>query len=172
MTYTRAHGNARSPTHWVRPWIKPASSWILVVFINHWAMTGTPNSFFSLLLSCPTHNKVSVTVCDIRYCFIWNLKMSDAYAMLKLHMNSVAMQNILNINNIFKFLFIFTFIVIFLIVSIRFCKFYLKLFISLTLFSVTSPFDNILRCTDLQWWKYFNFLTLIFSCNNLILSSI
>ena len=26
-TYTTAHGNARSPTHWSRPGIKPASSW-------------------------------------------------------------------------------------------------------------------------------------------------
>ena len=29
-TYTTAHGNAGSPTHWVRSGIKPASSWILV----------------------------------------------------------------------------------------------------------------------------------------------
>ena len=31
-TYTTAHSNARSLTHWVRPGIKPASSWILVGF--------------------------------------------------------------------------------------------------------------------------------------------
>ena len=37
-----AHGNARSFTHWSRPGIEPASSWILVGFINHWAMTRTP----------------------------------------------------------------------------------------------------------------------------------
>ena len=30
MIYAAAHGNARSLTHWVRPGIKPASSWILV----------------------------------------------------------------------------------------------------------------------------------------------
>ena len=30
VTYTTAHGNARSLTHWVRPGIQPASSWILV----------------------------------------------------------------------------------------------------------------------------------------------
>ena len=31
-TYTTAHGNAGSLTHWVRPGIKPKSSWILVRF--------------------------------------------------------------------------------------------------------------------------------------------
>ena len=34
VTYTTAHGNARSLTHWVRPGIKPASSWILVGFVT------------------------------------------------------------------------------------------------------------------------------------------
>ena len=33
-----------SLTHWAGPGIKPASSWILVGFINHWAITGTPGS--------------------------------------------------------------------------------------------------------------------------------
>ena len=37
-----AHGDARSLTHWARPGIKLASSWILVGFVNHLAMTGTP----------------------------------------------------------------------------------------------------------------------------------
>ena len=43
--YTRAHSNTRSLTHWVRPGIKPLSSWILVVFINHWATMGIPHFF-------------------------------------------------------------------------------------------------------------------------------
>ena len=30
MTYTTAHGNTRCPTHWARPGIESASSWILV----------------------------------------------------------------------------------------------------------------------------------------------
>ena len=30
VSYTTAHGNARSLTHWVRPGIKPATSWFLV----------------------------------------------------------------------------------------------------------------------------------------------
>ena len=33
-TYTTTHGNARSLTHYVRPGIKPTSSWILVRFIT------------------------------------------------------------------------------------------------------------------------------------------
>ena len=48
VTYTTVHGDARSLTHWVRPWIEPASSWILVGFVNHWAMKGTPYHLFSI----------------------------------------------------------------------------------------------------------------------------
>ena len=45
MTHTTAHGNARSATQWARrPGIKPATSWILVGFVNHWATTGTPHN--------------------------------------------------------------------------------------------------------------------------------
>ena len=33
-TYTIAHGNTGSPTHWARPGIKPASSWIRVGFVT------------------------------------------------------------------------------------------------------------------------------------------
>ena len=40
MTYT--HSNTGSSTHWARPGIKPASSCMLVGFINHWTMMGTP----------------------------------------------------------------------------------------------------------------------------------
>ena len=34
VTYTTAHGNARSLTHWARPGIEPKSSWILVGFVT------------------------------------------------------------------------------------------------------------------------------------------
>ena len=34
VTYTTAHSNARSLTHWTRPGIKPRSSWMLVGFIT------------------------------------------------------------------------------------------------------------------------------------------
>ena len=43
VTYTTAHGNAGSLTHWASPGIEPASSWILVGFVNHWATIGTPD---------------------------------------------------------------------------------------------------------------------------------
>ena len=41
-SYTAAHDNTGSLTHWVRPGIEPVSSWILVMFLNCWATTGTP----------------------------------------------------------------------------------------------------------------------------------
>ena len=34
VTYTTAHGNTRSLTHWSRPGIEPASSWMLVRFVS------------------------------------------------------------------------------------------------------------------------------------------
>ena len=34
VTYTTAHGNKRSLTHWARPGIEPASSWTLVRFVS------------------------------------------------------------------------------------------------------------------------------------------
>ena len=33
-TYTMAHFNARSLTHWARPEIKPTTSWFLVIFVS------------------------------------------------------------------------------------------------------------------------------------------
>ena len=42
-TYTTAHGNTGSLTHWARPVVEPTSSWILVRFVNHWTHEG--NSF-------------------------------------------------------------------------------------------------------------------------------
>ena len=47
-TYTTAHGNARSPTHWARPGTEPATSWFLVRF--HCTTTGTPLSPLELSL--------------------------------------------------------------------------------------------------------------------------
>ena len=50
-TYTTVHSNAGSLTHWVKPGIEPATSWFLVGFVKHCAMTGTPDSFsFAFLL--------------------------------------------------------------------------------------------------------------------------
>ena len=41
-TYTTAHSDARSSIQWARPGIEPASSWILVGFMTHWATRGPP----------------------------------------------------------------------------------------------------------------------------------
>ena len=45
-TYTTTNGNAVSLIHWWEPGIEPASSWILVGFLNHWTMMGTPEKTF------------------------------------------------------------------------------------------------------------------------------
>ena len=41
-TYPTGHSSARSLTHWARSGIKPATTWFLVRFVNHWATMGTP----------------------------------------------------------------------------------------------------------------------------------
>ena len=46
VAYTTAHSNTRSLTQWAKPGIEPASSWILVGFINCWAMKSIPHSYF------------------------------------------------------------------------------------------------------------------------------
>ena len=42
-------GRIGSLSHWARPGIEPEPSWLLVEFMNHWAMMGTPTH--SLFLS-------------------------------------------------------------------------------------------------------------------------
>ena len=49
VTYTTAHGNAESLSHWARPGIKPVSSWILVRFIFAEPRQELP-TYFSLFL--------------------------------------------------------------------------------------------------------------------------
>ena len=47
VTYSTAHGNARSLTHWARPGIEPVSSWILVGFVSdapQWELPTISNS--------------------------------------------------------------------------------------------------------------------------------
>ena len=51
MSYTTAHSNVGSLTHWARPGIKLISPWILVGFITCWATMGTPLSVSFLFLS-------------------------------------------------------------------------------------------------------------------------
>ena len=45
-TYTAAHSNTGSLTHWVRPGIKPAPSWILVGFVSSAPQWELPCLFF------------------------------------------------------------------------------------------------------------------------------
>ena len=50
-TYTTAHGNAGSLTHWARAGTEPSTSWFLVGIVNHCATTGTPVlSFFNCVI--------------------------------------------------------------------------------------------------------------------------
>ena len=53
VTYTTAHRNAGSLTHWARPGIEPATFWFLVGFVNHCATMGSPSmTFHSIFIIC------------------------------------------------------------------------------------------------------------------------
>ena len=51
VTYTTAHSNTGSSTHWMRPGIELVSSWMLVRFANCWATIGTPKGNSCLIYS-------------------------------------------------------------------------------------------------------------------------
>ena len=59
VTYTTAHSNTRSLTHWGSLGIEPTSSWIPVRIINCWATKGTPSTIsFEYTYNrgrCPEH---------------------------------------------------------------------------------------------------------------------
>ena len=48
--YTTAHGDL---IHWARSGIEPATSWMLVRFVNRWAMMGTPSYTFYCMIAAP-----------------------------------------------------------------------------------------------------------------------
>ena len=50
VTLARPHGNTGSLTHWARPGIKLASSWILVRFLTCWAKMGTPYNSLKIIV--------------------------------------------------------------------------------------------------------------------------
>ena len=58
--YTAADGNARSLTHWARPGMEPASSWILVRFVTCWATRETPNSIIFKCSGAHSHSLIIV----------------------------------------------------------------------------------------------------------------
>ena len=60
-TYTTAYGNTGSLIHWARPGIKPTSSWMLVVFINHWIESRAPTSEYFLWLFNPLPECLSLS---------------------------------------------------------------------------------------------------------------
>ena len=66
-TYTPAHGNARSPTHWVKLGFEPTTSWILVGFATRWARTETPKKvgFFCLFVCFLS---IVVLQCCLNFC--------------------------------------------------------------------------------------------------------
>ena len=69
-TYTTAHSNAGSLTHWARPGIEPVSSWILIGFINHWALTGTPKVHFWSAIFSSYKMSIFYYHCCIRSLFV------------------------------------------------------------------------------------------------------
>ena len=48
-----SHRNVRALTRWVGPKIKPTSSCILVRFVNHWAVMGTPSLTYNHYFKVP-----------------------------------------------------------------------------------------------------------------------
>ena len=62
-------GNTRPLTHWAKPGIKPASSWILVGFVNCWATKRTPNRHLL------THSFSGSGICEWISCVVlaWSL---------------------------------------------------------------------------------------------------
>ena len=71
VTYTTAHDNTGSSTHWLRPGIKPASSWMLVRFVStapqqevqqvkfSWCPITMPPSLLFFFFIGPTAHRVS-----------------------------------------------------------------------------------------------------------------
>ena len=53
------------PLSWARPGMESASSWLLVRFINHWAMKGTPENSSFLFTYLTKHIIFKAQVCVI-----------------------------------------------------------------------------------------------------------
>ena len=82
-TYTTAHGNTGSLTHWVSPGIEPATSWILVRFMNgfqhpisFWT-NGCSSKSFSLTVSAPPQaTKLELLFTETSPFHFWLLEIS------------------------------------------------------------------------------------------------
>ena len=62
VTYTTAHGNAESLTHWVRSGIEPASSWTLVGFVTTGPQRDLPKNFLNSISQYFSH--FNLAPCD------------------------------------------------------------------------------------------------------------
>ena len=69
--YTTAHGNAGSLTHWVRPGIEPASSWILVRFVSTEPWWELPLPLFFMFQFCQTICRSLSMSCQLAFLPIW-----------------------------------------------------------------------------------------------------
>ena len=65
--YTTAHSNTGSPTHWTRPGIEPASSWMLVEFVS----TAPHGNFYVYIFSCQSQiiNLLSRPLCSSEFMY-------------------------------------------------------------------------------------------------------
>ena len=59
QSQSHSHSDTESLTHCARPGMEPASSWILVGFINHYATSGSPEwiYFKRILVQCKETDK-------------------------------------------------------------------------------------------------------------------
>ena len=70
VTYTAAYSNTRSITHWVRPGIQPASSWILVTLVTTepwWELLFQSLSFSPSEINIWTHSDKVCSVREVRW---------------------------------------------------------------------------------------------------------
>ena len=80
-TYTTAHGNTRSLTHWVRPGIEPATSWFLVGFVSAlpWQELQIPISLLTFLIcsyAMPAFSITALKYYDKYFTFsIWQFRL-------------------------------------------------------------------------------------------------
>ena len=75
-TYTTAHGNAESLTHWMRPGIEPTSSWILGTFVSAEPQQQLPKPDFKIILEA-SHERLCQQVMASELKGLWNCGVPD-----------------------------------------------------------------------------------------------
>ena len=71
-TYTTAHGNTGSLTHWARAGTKTATSWFLVGFVNHCTTTRTPQPLVLFLNRTCARARVRVLLFSFSNHKVWS----------------------------------------------------------------------------------------------------